>query len=219
MTQGNAGPSVIVLAAGSSKRLGRDKMLIDIGGMPMLQRTVNCYTRAPKVGDVLVVVGPGQKSTWAWLASLRVHIHENPDPSKGMISTIRAGLESPWVKGKDFLIAPGDVPFVPSEVVDKLIVDFRVRNPEILIPTYKGLGGHPGIFSGRLRDEFFLHGDTSGAKEVILRHRAKTSRLAVHDSDVCFDIDTEEDVKIAMDTGARWARVEADAEAKDMQRL
>lgn len=219
MASAPTGPSVIVLAAGASTRLGRDKLLVDLGGMPMLQRTVSCYTKATKVGDVLVVVGPKQKASWAWLASVRVHIHENPDPSKGMISTIRAGLDSSWVKGRDFLVAPADVPFVPPEVIDKLIVDHRVRGADVVLPTYKGLGGHPGVFSARLRDDFFLHGDTSGTKEILLRHKAKTVRLAVHDSDVCFDVDTEEDVRISMDTGARWARVEADAEAKDMQRM
>jgi molybdenum cofactor cytidylyltransferase len=219
MPAATTGPTAIILASGSSTRLGKDKLLIDLGGVPMLQRTVACYTKAAKVGDVLVVVGPGQKQNWAWLSSLRVHVHENPDPAKGMISTIRAGLGSAWAKNRDFLIAPADVPFVPSEVIDKLIVDFRTRSPDIVIPTYKGLGGHPGIYSARLRDDFFLHGDTSGAKEVLLRHRGKTARIAVFDSDICFDVDTEEDVRIAMDTSARWARVEADAEAKDMQRL
>lgn len=219
MSQATTGPIAIILAAGSSTRLGKDKLLVDLGGVPMLQRTVSCYTKATKVGDVLVVVGPGQKPAWAWLASLRVHILENPHPEKGMISTIRAGLDSAWAKNRDFLIAPADVPFVPSEVIDRLIVDFRTRSPDILIPTYKGLGGHPGIYAAKLHDDFYMHGDTSGAKEVLLRHRAKTTRIAVFDSDICFDIDTEEDVRIAMNTGARWARVEADAEAKDMQRM
>lgn len=219
MSQATTGPIAIILAAGSSTRLGKDKLLVDLGGVPMLQRTVSCYTKATKVGDVLVVVGPGQKPAWAWLASLRVHILENPHPEKGMISTIRAGLDSAWAKNRDFLIAPADVPFVPSEVIDRLIVDFRTRSPDILIPTYQGLGGHPGIYAAKLHDDFYMHGDTSGAKEVLLRHRAKTTRIAVFDSDICFDIDTEEDVRIAMNTGARWARVEADAEAKDMQRM
>ena len=219
MSAGSTGPTAIILASGTSTRLGKDKLLVDLGGVPMLQRTLSCYTKAAKVGDVLIVVGPGQRQNWAWLSSLRVHIHENPDPSKGMISTIRAGLDSAWAKNRDFLIAPADVPFVAPEVIDKLIVDFTTRTPEILIPTYKGLGGHPGIYSSKVRDDFFLHGDTSGAKEILLRHRAKTTRIAVFDSDICFDVDTEEDVRIAMNTSARWARVEADAEAKDMQRL
>jgi molybdenum cofactor cytidylyltransferase len=207
-------PSVVILAAGGSTRMGHDKLLLDLGGVPMLQRTVNCYTKASKVGDVLVVVGPQQRPAWQWLSSMRVHILENPNPAKGMISSVRTALESSWVEGKDFLLTPADVPFVQPELIDKLVVDFRIRAAEILIPTYKGLGGHPGIYSGALQREFFMHGETSGAKEILMRHRDKTTRIAVFDPDICFDIDTEADAKIAMDPGARWAHVEAEVEAR-----
>ena len=217
MSTGVGAPSVVILAAGGSTRLGQDKLLLDLAGTPMLQRTVAAYTKASKVGDILLVVGPGQKQAWQWLASLRVHILENPAPQKGMISSIRVGLESPWVKGKDFLLTPADVPFVKPEIVDKLIVDFRVRGPEILVPTYRGLGGHPGVFAAALQREFFLHGDTNGTKEVLQRHRDKTLRIAVPDPDICFDVDTEADARIAMDAGARWARVEAEVEARGQQ--
>ena len=212
-------PSVIILAAGGSSRFGRDKLLLDLGGTPMLQRTVATYTKATKVGDVLVVLGPGQKGAWGWLASLKLHLVENPDPARGMISSIRTALDSSWVKGKDFLVTPADVPFVKPELVDKLVVDFRTRGKEILLPVYKGLGGHPGIFSSSLQRDFFLHGDLQGTREILLRHRDKTLRIAVPDPDVCFDVDTEADARIAMDAGARWARVDAEAEARAQQRL
>ena len=128
-------------------------------------------------------------------------------------------LESSWVKGRDFLISPADVPFIKPEVIDKLIVDFRARRPEILLPVYKGLGGHPGVFAASLQKEFFLHGDITGTREILLRHRDKTLRIGVPDPDVCFDVDTDADAKIAMDAGARWARVDAEAEARQQQRL
>jgi molybdenum cofactor cytidylyltransferase len=211
-------PTAIVLAAGGSTRFGKDKLLLDLGGTPMLQRTVAAYTHCTKVGDILVVVGPGQKGAWQWLASLRVHLTENPDPGKGMISTIRAGLGSAWAKEKDFLLCPADVPFVKPDIVDKMVVDLRTRGAEVVIPTYKGLGGHPGVYAASLQRDFFLHGDQQGAREVLSRHREKTLRLAVHDPDMCFDIDTENDAKIAMDASARWAHVEAEAEARAMQR-
>ena len=214
MSVGLGAPSVIILAAGGSSRFGRDKNLLDLGGTPMLQRTADAYTKATKVGDVLVVLGPGQKGSWQWLTSTKLHLIENPDPARGMISSIRVALESSWVNGKDFLLTPADVPFVKSELVDKLVVDFRTRSPEILIPTYQGLGGHPGCYSASIQREFFLHGDQQGTREILLRHRAKTLRIGVPDPDVCFDVDTEADARIAMDAGARWARVDAEAEAR-----
>lgn len=220
MPVGVGQPTAIVLAAGGSTRMGHDKLLLDLGGMPMLQRTVSVFSKASKVGDVLVVVGPQQKPAWQWLASLKVHLVENRDPSKGMISSIRVGLESAWAKDKDFLLCPADVPFVKPELVDKLVVDFRTRGAEVVLPTYRGLGGHPGVYAASLQKEFFLHGDTNGPKEVLMRHRAKTVRIGVVDPDVCFDIDTDADARIAMDAGARWARVEAEVEAREAgQRL
>jgi molybdenum cofactor cytidylyltransferase len=210
-------PTAILLAAGGATRLGRDKLLLDMGGMPMLQRTVSCYTKAAQVGDVLVVLGPGQKESWSWLASLRVHLIENPDPSRGMISSIRTGLESSWAKGKDFLLTPADVPFVKPELIDKLVLDFRTRRPDIVVPTYRGLGGHPGIYAASLQRDFFLQGDAAGAKEILLRHRDRTLRIAVPDPDVCFDVDTEADARAALDASARWARVEAEVEARLQQ--
>lgn len=214
MPTGVGQPVAIVLAAGGSTRMGHDKLLLDLGGMPMLQRTVAVYSKASRVGDVLVVVGPQQKPAWQWLASLKVHLVENRDPGKGMISSIRVGLESSWAKGRDFLLCPADVPFVKPELVDKLLLDFRARSAEILLPTYRGLGGHPGLYAASLQRDFFLHGDTSGAKEILLRHRQKTVRIGVVDPDICFDIDTEADARIAMDAGARWARVESEVEAR-----
>ena len=213
-----AGPTAIVLAAGGSTRLGRDKLSLLLGGVPMLQRAVECYSMAPQVADVLVVLPKGGKDDWSWLASLRVHLIENPDPSKGMISSIRVALESNWAKGRDFLIAPADVPFVKPEIVGKVIVDFRTRRCDIVLPVYRGLGGHPGMYAEPLQKEFFLHGDRQGAREVILRHRERTVRLATHDPDVCFDVDTEDDVRIAMDPGARWARVDAEVESRSRPR-
>jgi molybdenum cofactor cytidylyltransferase len=209
-----ADPTAIVLAAGDSSRLGRDKLTVDLGGVPMLQRTVDCYAKAAHVADVLVVLPRGTKSNWSWLAGLRVHLIENPDPSRGMISSIRVGLESTWAKGKDFMIAPADVPFVKPEIVDRIVVDFRSRRCEALVPVYQGLGGHPGMYAESLHREFFMHGDKQGTREILLRHRERTVRLAVHDPDVCFDVDTPDDLRIAMSASARWARVDAEVEAR-----
>ncbi len=218
MGTGIGAPTAIVLAAGSSTRLPGDKLLLDLGGMPMLQRTVDAYAKAAKLGDVLVVLRPGQKEAWSWLQSLKIHLVENPDPSKGMISSIRTGLQSAWAKDKDFLLAPADVPFVKSDLIDRLVVDFRTRRPDALIPVYRGLGGHPGMYSAALQRDFFMHGEKQGAREVLQRHRDRTLRLAVHDPDVCFDVDSPEDARIAMDPSGRWARVDADVEAKSAER-
>ena len=212
-------PVAIVLAAGSSNRMGYDKLLALLGKKRVIERTLGSYVRAERVQDVILVVPGGETPRFEPLRTPRVHIVENPEPERGMISSIRVGLECGWAHERNFLIAPGDVPFVQPEIVDRIVKEFVTRQCKIVIPTYNGLGGHPGLFSQSLRDDFFLRGDKRGTREILFRHASETVRLHVPDPDVCFDIDTPEDVEIALDAGARWARVEEQVEARRKPRL
>jgi molybdenum cofactor cytidylyltransferase len=211
-------PVALVLAAGRSERLGTDKLLQVVDGKSLIERTLSTFTQSQKVHDVVLVVAPGQTESLAWVRSVRVHMVENPRPERGMISSIRAGLTSAWAQERAFLIHPADVPFVKPEVVDRVVREFSVRGAQIVIPTYRGLGGHPGMYASDLRAEFFARGDAHGAREVIARHRDRTVRLSVHDPDVCFDVDTPDDLRAAADPSARWARVERDVEERKRAR-
>lgn len=209
-----ASPVALLLAAGASTRLPPDKLALDLGGASMLERALASLTGSPRVGDVVVVLPPGGKARFARLASVRVHLVENPDPGPGMIGSIRVGLASGWAKQRPFLLLPADVPFVPSPVVTQVVVALLTRDADIVLPCYRGMGGHPGAFAASLADEFFRHGEREGAREVLLRHRDRTLRLSVPEPDVCFDVDAPEDLAAALDPGARWARVEALLEAR-----
>jgi molybdenum cofactor cytidylyltransferase len=214
MTVLHGHPVAIVLAAGRSRRFGRNKLVEPVDGLSLIERVVSAFVKARKVREVVVVHGPEQEREYSWLAGPHVHLVENPAPENGMITSIRAALRSPHLDGKDFLIHPADVPFVPDDLIDRLVSTFLARPCRIVIPTYRGLGGHPGMYAADLAQEFFLRGDRQGAREILLRHQRDTVRLAVHDPDVCFDVDAPEDLKIAADAGARWARVEAKVEAR-----
>lgn len=213
-------PVVIVLAAGVSERMGTDdKLMAMLGKKRVIEHTLRGYAKAEHVQDIIIVVGPGATRRFEPLRTPRVHIVENADPSRGMISSIRTGLECGWAQERNFLIAPGDVPFVPPTIVDQLVKEFVTRQCKIVLPTYQGLGGHPGLYSQEVRQDFFLRGDQKGAREILFRHKQDTVRLHVHEPDVCFDVDTPEDMAIALDAGARWARVEERVEAKRKPRL
>jgi molybdenum cofactor cytidylyltransferase len=214
MAADTAHPVVLLLAAGASTRLAPDKLALDVGGMPLIERTLRAVRGSDRVGDVVIVLPPGGKERYAWLRSVNTHLLENPDPSRGMISSIRVGLESGWAKERPFLLMPADVPFVPASVVTRVVVDLFSRRCKIVLPAYRGLGGHPGAYAGEVRDDFFRHGDRDGAREILMRHRADTVRVNLPEPDICFDIDTPEDLAAAMDPSARWARVEAALEEK-----
>lgn len=217
MPSSTSAPVAILLAAGDSSRLPPDKLLVDVGGMTMLERTLRSLRSSPRVSDVILVLPSGGKASYGWLKGVDVHLIENPDTSKGMIASIRVGLSSGWAQERPFLLMPADVPFVPPSVITRVIVDLLTRDAQIVVPAYRGLGGHPTAFQAALADDFFRHGDRDGAREVLARHRDTTLRLNLPEPDICFDIDTPADLSIALDPQARWARVEAQVEER--QRL
>jgi CTP:molybdopterin cytidylyltransferase MocA len=219
MTAHTADPVVLLLAAGKGSRLGEDKPFMHLDGVPMVERTLTVYREAKRVRDILLIVPPGRAADYAAWRRVDVHVIENPEPDRGMISSIRTALSSAWALERHFLIAPVDVPFVKPALVDQLVMTFVARDCKIVLPAYRGLGGHPGLFHASLRDEFFLHGDIAGTREILMRHQAATVRLNVPDPDVCFDIDTPTDLEIAMDGGARWARVDEEADNKRKSRF
>jgi molybdenum cofactor cytidylyltransferase len=212
-------PVAIVLAAGSSQRMGMDKLFAKLGPKRVIERTLLTFRNAKHVPDVLLVIPPDSKQKWAPLRSPTLHLIENPDPSRGMISSIRAGLESGWAQEQNFFLCPGDVPFIKPEVVDKMVQTFVTRGCKIVLPSYHGLGGHPGLFSAGLSGDFFLSGDESGAREILMRHARDTVRMHVQDPDVCFDIDSPDDLSLALDADARREQVEAKVAAKRKHRL
>ena len=211
-------PVALLLAAGKGSRLGADKPFVDVGGRPLLERALRPFRKSAHVEDVLIVVGPDATPRFEHLRTPRIHIVENPDPEGGMITSIRIGLQNSWSAERNFLICPADLPYIKPEMVDRIVRMFLTRGVRIVLPAYRGLGGHPGMFDNSLRDDFFMHGDQHGAREVIRRHMDDTARLNVEDPDICFDIDTPEDLAIATDAGARWARIEAEVEARKKMR-
>jgi molybdenum cofactor cytidylyltransferase len=155
--------SAIVPAAGKGERFsqsaghasraagaGRTKMLADVGGQPMLNRTIRCLLDGG-VTEVVVVLAPemeGAMTSVALLADARVRIAVNPDPSRGMFSSIQIGMAA--TTGDPILVLPGDMPFVKAETVTALLVAYA-REPRLISPQCDGRRGHPIVLPSPLR--------------------------------------------------------------------
>jgi len=53
--------TAIIVAAGSSKRMGFDKMFADLDGRPVLERTINVFERCPAVDDIIIISNPDRQ--------------------------------------------------------------------------------------------------------------------------------------------------------------
>lgn len=184
----------IVPAAGSAERFGTDKLLADVGGQPLLERTVRSLLEGG-AERVVVVLGPGAKEVREQVPALseaRVRVEVNRDPARGMLSSIQTGLSAS--KGDPILVLPGDMPYVTAATVALLLDEHRKRDA-IASPRFDGKRGHPVVIPGRLRDEI-LEADpaTATLHDVLRRHASERGDVEVYDRGVLRDVDTPDDL-------------------------
>ena len=183
--------SVIILAAGQSKRMGKPKQLLPLGRATVLEQTVDNFLSS-EVNEIIVVVGHRAKEAFSLIANRPVIVVVNPAYSQGMSTSTLAGLGSISDKAQGVSIALVDQPFVDSQTINYLVEAFGARDKGITIPVYQGRRGHPVIFAIRYRSELLrLKGDIGG-REIIDRHPDDVLEVAVNCEGICIDIDTVE---------------------------
>lgn len=187
--------AVVVLAAGSSKRFGEDKMLSDFDGKPLILHAVG-NAIASDADSVIVVVNDGGGPVMQKLP-LGVIVAVNNNPSRGMSSSIIAGLSSIGPDLCSCIILAGDQPFVSSEMLNALINAHKHAKDSIVSYRYNGRVRNPVLFPRSMFDAICqLKGD-EGARKLVVEAESETSFIDVEDGRLLLDIDTEEDLSVA----------------------
>ncbi len=184
--------SAVILAAGASTRMGRPKLAIPVRGTPMIRRVV-AAALASRCGEAIIVLGTHADLYRSLLDGLAVRIVENPDPTEGMGSSIRVGIEavSPEATGAVILLA--DQPFVPEEAIDRLIEAAAVEGRRIVASACHGTVGPPAYFHRAFFPELLaLRGD-HGARSVIQSHLQEVVTIPLPES-YAADVDTSADL-------------------------
>ncbi|HEV8230688.1 MAG TPA: nucleotidyltransferase family protein [Candidatus Limnocylindria bacterium] len=185
----------VVTAAGSAERFGGRKLLTPIDGEPLLDHTIRALLDGG-ASEVIVVVGTDSRRELERdvnaMNDARVRPVENPDPSRGMFSSIQEGVAT--ASGDALLVMPGDMPFVLAETVRAVIAKYRER-PAIVSPRYNGKRGHPVALPLSLRDEIRDTPSSANLHEVIKRHPDLRVDLDVSDAGIVRDVDTPADLE------------------------
>jgi len=121
----------------------------------------------------------------------RVRAVENPDPSRGMFSSIQEGVAQ--AEGDAILVMPGDMPFISPDSVRAVIAAFE-REPSIVSPRYRGKRGHPVALPASLRDEIRAARPAATLHDVIHAHMDMRVDVDTDDPGVVRDIDRPEDL-------------------------
>ena len=188
--------AVVLLAAGSSRRMGQPKQTLDWLGMPMVQYQVAQLVKVEAVGEVVVVLGYEADRIAPLIRAVgneRVSIALNLEYEKGKSTSVKAGLSSLMSGYGAIMVLAADQPRT-SQVFELLLHAHFARGAPVSIPAHKGDTGHPPVFDSALLPELLaITEEREGVREVIRRHRGALHKVVMEDPLVVTNLNTMED--------------------------
>jgi molybdenum cofactor cytidylyltransferase len=157
-----AGVIALVLAAGSGRRMGSRKHLLEIEGVPMLARVLRALA-ASQAASVVCALRPDDPEGAALAAGEGAAIAFVERADEGRSASIRAAVEAAPAGASGFLIALADQPFLGAADFDALIEAHRSAPAAIVHASYGGRRGSPALFPASERAALLsLRGEEGG---------------------------------------------------------
>ncbi len=194
--------AAIILSGGESSRMGSPKALIPYRGRAFLEHLLD-VTRHPKLGPVLVVLGPHAEQVHKEVALNPASVVLNPDWKQGQLSSIQAALrhlaQGPETEGIMLFLV--DHPLISAALVDQLIAGFYRSGAPIVVPVFRGKRGHPVIFAHQLYDELLAAPLDKGARTVVWAHASEVLQVPTDEEGVVLNLNDPEAFRKALGGG------------------
>ena len=184
----------VVLAAGTSSRMGQNKLLLTVGGVSILRRAVVAAATAG-LEPVLVVLGHQSERAQRELAGLSCTPIVNADYARGMNSSVRAGIAAIPHDALGAVVMLADMPFVSAGMLRELLARCRATSARAVISTYGDVVAPPIFYRRDLFDELSGSGDGDGCGKCVLKqHRTQAVQIR-WPSPLLIDLDSPQDVE------------------------
>jgi CTP:molybdopterin cytidylyltransferase MocA/xanthine/CO dehydrogenase XdhC/CoxF family maturation factor len=184
--------SGMILAAGESKRMKQQKLLMDFHGESFI-RTIVRKVSASDADQVMVILGSHSRKISDQIHSFGVDMVFNPLYKEGMLSSIQCGFNTISKNVDAVLVILGDQPMIETETINKLIQRYRKTRDKIIVPVYQGKRGHPVLIDARFKDEIFSLNPEKGLRELMYAHGEDLYEMEVETPGILKDIDTIKD--------------------------
>jgi molybdenum cofactor cytidylyltransferase len=169
----------VVLAAGSSIRMGKNKLLFDLDGEPLVRRAVR---RAATGGlaPVLAVLGYEAELVRRELDGLDppCRIVVNPDYERGINSSLKTGIAALPAGTIAAVVMLADMPLVTAEMIATLVARYRASEAPLVISDYEGVNAPPMLYDRALFEELRVMEGEGCGRQVVRRHQASAVVVA-----------------------------------------
>lgn len=179
----------IVLAAGESKRMGSPKMLLDFGGVTMLERVIENITNS-KISDTIVVLGAERDKLTEIIERMPVSHCFNENYREGMLSSVKCGFRNVPADTDAVLVFQGDQPFISPEVINSVIEKYLSSDFGLVMPVFNGKRGHPLLIDSRYFNEIELLDSSEGLRSLARRNSEDVLEVNTNQPGILRDFDT-----------------------------
>ncbi len=183
--------AAVVLAAGSSTRMGRNKLLLHLGGESLVRRAVRAAAAAG-VDPVVAVLGHEEPRVRAELDGLPCVIIVNPDHARGVDTSLQAGVRRAAAAADAIVVVLADMPFVTAAMIATLVERHRATGAPLVVSRYGDVQAPPTLYGRALFPELLSIPGERCAKQVVRRHEQEAVVVAWPE-DALRDIDVPED--------------------------
>jgi molybdenum cofactor cytidylyltransferase len=193
----------LILAAGDSSRMGRDKALLPwppagAGQTPAKETFLSAAIRSLSLATefVLVVVGKNEAALAPVIYSHGASLAVNPDPDRGQFSSLQVGLHEVLNHGRDAaMVTLVDRPPVSAATIQTLRDAFEAADQNIwaVVPEFSGKHGHPYLAGREMMEAFLRVPATSIARDIEHQHQEHIQYVRIDDPLVAMNINTPED--------------------------
>jgi len=208
--------SAVILAAGTSTRMGTVKQLLRLDGRPLLQHVID-NVRNSGVTEIVVVLGFAAEAIQCEIDAPNVRVVINESYQQGMGTSLKAGLSAVDPQAEAAIIVLADQPFVRPATLDRLITEHHQCRAQIVIPTYRGFRGNPVLLDRSVFPEIMALNGDMGCRAIFGNHLEGIVKVPVDDVGILLDIDRQSDFEALRHAGSRDERERTLLESADLQ--
>ena len=185
--------AAIVLAAGMSTRMGRQKLLLPWNGKTIIEAIILNIKKA-SLNPIIAVTGKNDWQLNSLLKKFGVHQIVNPDYLNGsMLVSLQKGiLATNNTKSKAFMIFLGDQPSVQVETIQEILKAYENTGSAIIVPSYQFHMGHPWLVDRKLWSEILQLSEPFTLRDFLRNNKKSIQYVTVNSETILQDIDTPE---------------------------
>ena len=182
--------SGIIMASGFSKRMGKDKLLMQIDHVAIVEKVIRAAVES-SLNEVIIVYR--QESVKTIASHYNIKTVKNEDAQKGQSTSVIKGINATDPATDAFLFMVGDQPFLNSDTINYLLA-CQANHPEhIIVPTYDGHKGSPVLFPSSFKNDLLKIQGDKGGKAVVDAAGDRVSYVQIEQINIGLDVDTPED--------------------------